>query len=258
MSAIEARPTERVRAGVVIPAGGAGRRMGGVRKPFLELAGKSLLEHALAPFLRSDTVAFIAVAVPAETLADPPQWLIDLAPRVRLVEGGAERGDSVRNGINSLSSDLQVLLVHDAARPLVTDDIIERCITAASEGRSVIAAIPVTDTIKEVDEGGRVTGTPDRRGLWTAQTPQAFPAGVLRDAYARALEERINATDDAALVARYGITVTVVEGAAENIKVTSSADLAIAEALFAQRSQRAPHAPHAPHAAHAPHAPRLR
>lgn len=230
-----------IRAGVVIPAGGAGRRMGGVHKPFLDLAGRTLLEHALAPFLRSDAVAYIAVAVPAETLENPPEWLTDLAPRVILVEGGAERGDSVRNGIRALDSAhpdaLDVLLVHDAARPLVGDEVIDNCITAASNGRSVVAAIPVTDTIKEVDEGGRVTGTPDRRGLWAAQTPQAFPAAVLRDAYARALEDRINATDDAALVARYGTTVTVIEGAADNIKVTSPADLAVAEVLLAQRTK---------------------
>lgn len=225
-----------IRAGVVIPAGGAGRRMGGVHKPFLDLAGAPLLQHALAPFLRNDDIACIAVAVPSDVLNEPPAWLAALAPRVLLVEGGAERGDSVRNGIAALDSDILVILVHDAARPLVTDDIIERCISAAAHGRSVIAAIPVTDTIKEVDEGGRVTGTPDRRGLWAAQTPQAFPAAVLRDAYARALDERINATDDAALVARYGTTVTVVDGATDNIKITSHADLAVAEVLLAQRA----------------------
>ena len=222
-------------AGVVIPAGGAGRRMGGVRKPFLDLAGRPLLQHALAPFLRNADVAYIAVAVPRDMLDDPPQWLTALAPRVILVEGGEERGDSVRNGIDALDASVQVILVHDAARPLVTDAIIERCIDAAAEGRSVIAAVPVTDTIKEVDEGGRVTGTPDRRGLWAAQTPQAFPAAILRDAYERAKEARINATDDAALVARYNTTVTVVEGAVDNIKVTSPADLAVAEVLLSQR-----------------------
>jgi 2-C-methyl-D-erythritol 4-phosphate cytidylyltransferase len=209
--------------------------MGGVRKPFLELRGRTLLEHTLAPFLRNAHVASIVVALPTDILEAPPQWLRDLAPRVVLVEGGAERGDSVRNGINALDASVSVILVHDAARPLVGDDIIDRCIAAAAQGRSVIAAVPVTDTIKEVDEGGRITGTPDRRALWAAQTPQAFPSAVLRDAYARAQDDRINATDDAALVARYGTTVTVVEGAADNIKITSPADLAVAEVLMAQR-----------------------
>jgi 2-C-methyl-D-erythritol 4-phosphate cytidylyltransferase len=224
------------RAGVVIPAGGAGRRMGGVRKPFLELAGRPLLQHTIEPFLANANVGHIVVALPADTLSDPPGWLTALHPRVTLVGGGEERGDSVRNGITALPDDVDVILVHDAARPLVSGEVIERCIAAAAEGRSVIAAVPVTDTIKEVDEGGRIESTPDRRALWAAQTPQAFPAAVIRDAYARALLDRINATDDAALVSRYGATVTIVDGAVDNIKVTSPADLAIAHVLLGQRN----------------------
>jgi 2-C-methyl-D-erythritol 4-phosphate cytidylyltransferase len=222
--------------GVVIPAGGAGRRMGGVHKPFVDLRGRTVLEHAIAPFLRNADVAYIVVAIPADMMAAPPQWLLDLAPRVTVVQGGAERGDSVRNGIDALPPEIDILLVHDAARPLVTDAVIESCIAAAAEGRSVVPAVPVTDTIKEVDEGGRITGTPDRRTLWSAQTPQAFPAAVLRDAYARAKEGRINATDDAALVARFGTTVTVVDGTVENIKITTAADFAVAEAYLTRRS----------------------
>jgi 2-C-methyl-D-erythritol 4-phosphate cytidylyltransferase len=222
--------------GVVIPAGGAGRRMGGVHKPFVDLCGRTVLEHAIAPFLRNADVAYIVVAIPADMMAAPPQWLLDLAPRVTVVQGGAERGDSVRNGIDALPPEIDIILVHDAARPLVTDAVIESCIAAAAEGRSVVPAVPVTDTIKEVDEGGRITGTPDRRTLWSAQTPQAFPAAVLRDAYARAKEGRINATDDAALVARFGTTVTVVDGTVENIKITTAADFAVAEAYLTRRS----------------------
>ena len=224
-----------IRAGVVVPAGGAGRRMGGVSKPFLELCNKPLLQCALEPFLRNDDVVQIVVAVSAQTLQSPPGWLTTLDERVTLTEGGEERGDSVRNGIRALKSDVTVILVHDAARPLVTDAVIERCITAAAEGRCVIAAVPVVDTIKEVDAGGRITGTPDRRALWAAQTPQAFPAAIIRDAYARAAEERIHTTDDAALVARYGGTVTIVEGEIDNIKVTAPADLVVAEALLTRR-----------------------
>ncbi len=224
-----------IRAGVVIPAGGAGRRMGGVRKPFLELDGQPLLQHTLQPFLEIANVEQIAVALPADVLVDPPSWLTALQPRVLIVGGGEERGDSVRNGIAALDPALAVILVHDAARPLISGDVIMRCIDAAAEGRCVIAAIPVTDTIKEVDEGGRITGTPDRRALWAAQTPQAFPASIIRDAYARASEERIHATDDAALVSRYGATVTVVDGATDNIKVTTQDDVVIAQALLARR-----------------------
>jgi 2-C-methyl-D-erythritol 4-phosphate cytidylyltransferase len=217
--------------GVIIPAGGAGRRMGGVHKPLLELCGEPILARSLRPFLDRADVRWVVVALPAETHALPPAWLLADA-RVRTVAGGAERSDSVRLALAALPDDCDIVLVHDAARPLVSDAVIQRCIDAAVDGRSAIAAMPVTDTIKEVDEGGRITDSPDRRRLWAAQTPQAFPAGVLRNAHDRAAADRVAATDDAALVARYGGTVVVVEGAAANLKVTTPADIAVAETLL--------------------------
>jgi 2-C-methyl-D-erythritol 4-phosphate cytidylyltransferase len=222
------------RVAVVIPAGGAGRRMGGAYKPLLMLRDRPVLAHTLQPFLDRSDVSAVVIAVPHDLLAAAPQWLRDI-DRVRLVAGGAERGDSVRNALAAVPDDADIVLVHDAARPLVSPAVIERCVHAAAEGRSVIAAMRLVDTIKDVDEGGRIEGTLDRRRLWAAQTPQAFPLTVLRDAYARALAERVSATDDAALVTRFGGTVTVVEGAPENVKITAPADLAIAEALLAQR-----------------------
>ena len=221
------------RVAVVIPAGGAGRRMGGAYKPLLMLRERPVLAHTLQPFLERADVIAIVIAVPQELLGAPPQWLRD-QDRVQLVAGGAERGDSVRNALAAVPDDADIVLVHDAARPLVSAAVIERCVHAAAAGRSVIAAVRVVDTIKDVDEGGRIEGTLDRRRLWAAQTPQAFPLAVLRDAYARALAERVSATDDAALVTRFGGTVTVVEGAPENIKITAPADLAMADALFGQ------------------------
>jgi 2-C-methyl-D-erythritol 4-phosphate cytidylyltransferase len=219
------------RVAVIIPAGGAGSRMGGVRKPLLELCGEPLLARALRPFLERGDVHCIVVALPRELHESPPAWLA-ADPRVRTVEGGAERSDSVRNALAAVPADAEIILVHDAARPLVTAAIIERCVAAAAEGRSAVAAVPVVDTIKEVDDGGRVVGTPDRRRLWAAQTPQAFPAGVLRNAHRRAAADGVGATDDAALVDRYGGTVIVVAGAPENIKITTPADVALAETLL--------------------------
>jgi 2-C-methyl-D-erythritol 4-phosphate cytidylyltransferase len=221
------------RVAVVIPAGGAGRRMGGAYKPLLMLRERPVLAHTLQPFLERADVVAIVIAVPQELLAAPPEWL-RAHERVQLVAGGAERGDSVRNALAAVPDDADIVLVHDAARPLVAAAVIERCVHAAASGRSVIAAVRVVDTIKDVDEGGRIEGTLDRRRLWAAQTPQAFPLAVLRDAYARALAERVSATDDAALVTRFGGTVTVVEGAPENIKITAPADLAMADALLGQ------------------------
>lgn len=206
--------------------------MGGVTKPLLELSGRPLLQRSMQPFLDRADVHWVVVALPADLAAAPPHWLMS-DRRVDIVAGGAERGDSVRNALAAVPAEADIVLVHDAARPLVSGAVIERCVAAAADGRSAIAALPVIDTIKEVDEGGRITGTPDRRALWAAQTPQAFPAEVLREAHARAAADGMAATDDAALVARYGGKVVVVEGAPENLKVTTPTDLVIAEALLA-------------------------
>lgn len=219
------------RVAVVIPAGGSGRRMGGVFKPFIELAGVPVLERSMLPFLERRDVVCIAVALPPDHAAVPPPWLLR-DDRVVIAAGGAERSDSVRHALAVVPADVDVIVVHDAARPLVTPAIVDRCIAAAAAGRSAIAAIPVVDTLKEVDEGGRVVGTPDRRSLWAAQTPQAFPASLLRTAHDRAQQEGIGATDDAALVVRYGATVIVVEGAPENLKITTPADVAMAMSLL--------------------------
>jgi 2-C-methyl-D-erythritol 4-phosphate cytidylyltransferase len=205
--------------------------MGGTFKPLLELDGVSVLERSVRPFLDRSDVHWLIVALPPELAATPPHFLMRDV-RVDVVAGGAERGDSVRNALVAVPMEADIVLVHDAARPLVSAEVIERCVAAATQGVSAIAAVPVTDTIKEVDAGGRVIRTPDRRTLWAAQTPQAFPAEVLRNAHARAGEQQLRATDDAALVAHFGCTVVIVEGAPENIKITTQADIAIAEALL--------------------------
>jgi 2-C-methyl-D-erythritol 4-phosphate cytidylyltransferase len=219
------------RIAVVVPAGGDGRRMGGVPKPLLELAGRPLLERSIRPFLDRQDVHWVIIALPSDLAAAPPHWLMG-DRRIDVVAGGAERGDSVRNALAAVPMEADIVLVHDAARPLVSADIIERCVAAVTDAVSVIAAIRVVDTIKEVDEDGRVIGTPDRSALWAAQTPQAFPAEILRNAHARAAADGVSATDDASLVARYDGTVIVVEGSSSNIKITHPADLEVAERLF--------------------------
>lgn len=223
------------RVAVVVPAGGAGRRMGGVRKQYMELAGEPLLLHALRPFLAHPAVEWVVVALPAEDVPRPPAWLVDLDPRVRWVAGGEERGDSVRLALEAVPEEADLVLVHDAARPLVTREVIDRAIAAASEGVGAVAAVPVTDTIKEVDAEGRIVATPERSRLWRAQTPQAFPRAMIVDAYRRAAADGFRATDDSTLVEHYGGTVVVVEGAPENLKVTGPLDLVVAEALLRAR-----------------------
>lgn len=221
-----------IRAAVVVPAGGSGRRMGGVRKQYLELLGEPVLVHALRPFLAHPAVEWIVVALPAEDLADPPAWLTALDARIQLVAGGRERGDSVRAALEAVPDMADVVMVHDAARPLVSAEIIDRALAAALTGVGAIAAMPVADTLKEVGEDGEVRGTPDRERFWRAQTPQAFPRALILDAYRRAAADGFSGTDEAALVERYGGTVVVVEGAEENLKVTRPSDLVLAEAFL--------------------------
>lgn len=225
-----------VRAGVVIPAAGAGTRMGGVDKVFIELAGEAVLARAIRPFLADSRVVAVAVALEPRLASGPPDWLRDLDGRILIVSGGSERGDSVRHALQALPEEIDVIAVHDAARPMVSADLVSRAIDEAANGRSVVAAVPLIDTVHEVSTAGRILRTPDRSTLWAAQTPQAFPAAVLREAHYEAAAAGVAATDDAALVARFVGPVHVMDGERDNIKITVATDLVIAEALIRARS----------------------
>jgi 2-C-methyl-D-erythritol 4-phosphate cytidylyltransferase len=217
--------------GVVVPAAGSGRRMGGVQKQFLELAGLPVLHRALLPFLAHPRLVAVVVALPPEDAARPPGWLTSLDPRLRVVAGGSSRGESVFLGLAGLP-EVDVAMVHDGARPLVSIDTVDRCFRRAVEGVGAVAGVPAVDTMKTVGPDRRILATPDREHLWHAHTPQAFPAHVLREAYALAQAEGFPATDDAALVERLGLPVEMVPGNPENLKVTRSQDVAVAEALL--------------------------
>jgi len=157
--------------------------MGGVRKPFLELDGVPVLLRALRPFLRHPRVVAVRVALPADLADDPPTWLVNEDPRIRVVAGGEERGDSVRAALEAFPPGVEVVLVHDGARPLVDAGTIERCLAGVLPGQGAVAALPVTDTLKEVVPGSdQVERTPDRGRFWAAQTPQGFPLPLLREA----------------------------------------------------------------------------
>jgi 2-C-methyl-D-erythritol 4-phosphate cytidylyltransferase len=142
------------------------------------------------------------------------------------------RGESVRNGLEDLPDECKIVLIHDAARPLTTPEMIERVVVEARAGRGAIAALPVVDTLKRVDEAGRITGTVDRANLWRAQTPQGFPREMIMRAHRDAQAAGIDATDDAALCERIGEPVVVVRGSERAMKVTDEADFARAEAFF--------------------------
>jgi 2-C-methyl-D-erythritol 4-phosphate cytidylyltransferase len=163
---------------------------------------------------------------------------------VHWILGGESRQESVRRGLAALPDDAELVLIHDGARALVEPELLEACgealREAAAAGAGVIAATPVTDTIKQVDASGTITATPERSHLWAAQTPQAFAVPQLRQAHARAEAEGWSVTDDAALFERLGLPVRVLEAPPSNIKLTTRFDLTVAEALLAERGRALP------------------
>jgi 2-C-methyl-D-erythritol 4-phosphate cytidylyltransferase len=218
--------------GVAIPAAGSGRRMGDVRKPFLELLGEPVLLHALRPFLAEPRVEHVVVALSETDAASPPPWLAGLDDRIRVVTGGETRGQSVRRALAAIPDQVRVIAVHDAARPLVTEETVRRCIDVAEAGMGAVAGSPAIDTLKTVDEDGFIRRTPDRRTLWHAHTPQVFPAAALRAAYRSGSD---TATDDAALVEGGGLRVRMVDDGGLNLKITLPDDVALAEVVLLRR-----------------------
>ena len=206
----------------IVPAGGSGERLGADRpKAFVVCAGRPLIEWSLE--VLGSVCDRVVVAMPEGVEAEGPDQ----------VRGGESRSASVRNAVAAVE-DADVFVVHDAARPLVTRELVQRCIDALEPGvDGAIAAVPMTDTVKEVATDGRVLRTLDRSTLWAVQTPQVFRADILRRALERDAAALAAATDDAWLVDDVGGVITVVESYPENLKVTRESDLRIAEALLA-------------------------
>lgn len=219
--------------GVVIVAGGSGSRTGGEElKQFRWVAGKPVLLHSVQAFMARADVAIVVVVLPKAYAADPPPWLFQCdVERLLVSTGGSARHESVVNGLEDLPEDIVIAVVHDAARPLVTDETIDRVIAEARKGHGAIAALPVVDTLKEVDADGMIVRTVSREQLWRAQTPQAFPRAMLERAHVRARADNVGATDDAALVERLGLPVRVVRGSERGMKITTEDDFARVNAL---------------------------
>ena len=205
----------------IVPAGGSGERLGADRpKAFVVVGGRALLEYSLDAL--DAACERVVVAVPGG------QWTVDSR---QCVHAGPSRSASVRNAV-AAAGDADVYVVHDAARPLVTPELVRRCLDSLEGFDGATAAARVTDTVKEAGPDGRVTRTLDRSRLWAIQTPQVFRAKVLRRALEVDDEVLAAATDDASLVEAAGGSVRVVESASENFKVTTAGDLARAGALL--------------------------
>ena len=218
---------------MVIVAGGKGARTGGAElKQFRWVAGKPMLLHSVQTFQEREDVAMVVVVLPFEHVGDPPPWLFQCdTERLLLSVGGRERSDSVRNGLEDLDDQIEIVAVHDAARPLVTLKVIDSVITEARKGHGAAPGLPVVDTLKRVDESSTIRETIDRTGLVRIQTPQAFPKDMIERAYREASAAGLSATDDAALCERLGMPVVIVPGSERAMKITTEEDFARAEAL---------------------------
>jgi len=216
--------------GVVIVAAGRGTRMGTLEsKQFLMLQDKPIVVHTIEAFQSHERITEIVLVTGAEDIERCRGWIekYKLDKVIQVIAGGTERQYSVYRGLKELST--QWVMVHDGVRPFVEEGHIEACYQCAKLKGASVLAVPVKDTIKQVNGEGIVVSTPDRRSLWAIQTPQTFRLSELKAAYERADREGYLGTDDASLAERAGIEVSVVEGSYSNIKITTPEDLDFAE-----------------------------
>ncbi len=227
------------KVGIVIPAAGSGIRLGGgIAKQFLDVLGKPILARTLEQFEQHPAIDCIAIAGSpdgVDTIRDIVQSLG--CKKVQWIGlGGTYRQDSVWNALQELQlSSVELVLIHDAVRPFVTTEIIDRVLHASVTTGAALAGVRTKDTIKVTDEHNIVTSTPRRESLWQAQTPQGFRMDLLIHAFRSAQEANVIGTDDASLVERLGVPVTMVEGSYENIKITTQEDLASANLIASKK-----------------------
>ncbi len=222
-------------AAIVVAAGKGSRLDAGVRKQYLQIAGRSILSHTLARIDPCPQVASIHLAVPAADFEYCRRQILpeaDLRCAVTLVAGGEERQNSVCNALEVLQDKTGLVAVHDGVRPLITPDLVTECVRCAAQSGACVPAIPADETIKKADTRRWVTETVDRDGLWLVQTPQVFYTELLLRAHRQATRDGCSGTDDASLVERLGHRVRLITGSKINIKITTASDLPIAEALL--------------------------
>lgn len=220
----------------VIVAAGKGERMGtSLPKPFLPLGGIPLIVHTIRNLSRSTLLKKIVLVVAAEQESRCRTLLEQHGPYavpLTLTHGGPERQDSVRLGLAVLNPDCDIVVIHDAARPFISAEVVDRSAAAAAVHGGALVAVPARDTLKRVNEAQVVVETVPRQDVWLAQTPQTFRVSLIRDAHARAQTLGVSVTDDAALLEWAGGKVKIVPGEARNFKITTPEDLQLAEAIL--------------------------
>ena len=224
----------KTRAAAIIPAAGSGTRMNAdIPKQYLHLSGKPIVVHAIQPFTRCPFIEQIIVVVPAEKIIQTETMLQEYnlgAPLVTVIGGGRRRQDSVQAGLDAIRHDIEIALVHDGARPLLSETLIKRCYEQTLKSGAAIAAVPVKDTLKRAESDLLISATVDRRSLWQAQTPQGARKELLLSAF-EANQNR-DVTDEASLLERAGTPVQLVFGEENNIKITRPEDLEFAQSLM--------------------------
>jgi 2-C-methyl-D-erythritol 4-phosphate cytidylyltransferase len=224
----------------IVPAGGSGTRLGSrLPKQYLAVDGVSLLVRTVRALVRARSVRGVVVAAPTARVEATRALLRRHKVRgtVMVVAGGATRQDSVRAGLDAVPPAVRLVLVHDAVRPFITADLVERVLAAARRWGAATCGLPVRETVKRV-RGDLVEATMDREGLWLVQTPQGFRRDILREAHDKARRDGFGGTDDAMLVERLGGQVAMVLGLPQNLKVTTRADLTAARRWTRPRGGR--------------------
>lgn len=223
---------------LLIPAAGIGRRMGSTENKLrLSLLERPLLAWTLMAAEASSLIEWLGIIGQPTDFAYWQQIIaaLELKKPLELIPGGATRQESVYNGLQALPTAATKVLIHDGARCLATTELIDRCALKLADSMGLIAAVPVKDTIKVMDQAGLIQTTPDRAKLWAAQTPQGFAVDKLKHCHEQGQAQGWQVTDDAALFERFQLPVQVVMGEETNLKITTPADLAIAEAILRQR-----------------------
>lgn len=220
--------------GAVIVAAGSASRMGGIDKVMAPLGGEPMIKRTVRAFQECDAVKYIVIVTREDLILPINSLCREFSKVMEVVAGGKTRQESVERGVNVLDQRVELVAIHDGARPLITWQLIDRCIRAANTYGTAAPAIPVKDTIKTV-EGGIVVNTPERAKLRAVQTPQVFDLDLLHVALVDARENGAEVTDDCSAVERLGMKVKIVEGDEKNIKVTTPMDLRIARMLLEEQ-----------------------
>jgi len=228
-----------MRVVALIPAAGIGKRMGTkIPKQYLRIGDKPILAETILRFEYSTEITEVYVIVSKEEEDSCRKDIVkqyNLKKVAKIIIGGVERQDSVKNGLNAIAPKCDIVMIHDGIRPFVTPRLINECILETRKYGATVVATPAKDTVKVVASDGDIIETLDRNSLWLAQTPQTFKYDIIKRAYDNAFEKGIHGTDDAYLVESLGIRVRIIMGPYNNIKVTTAADLIAAEAFIKNR-----------------------